>query len=130
MPLNPTYVQRVSESIVPGGIPGKNYQFKHKNFTNVSSQMADPGQLLNYFQTQNVAYPMPYTNADFPVNQTPITQQVSERNNVSALPLKNTLPEYFKNKLTSKEVRFRTGSMMAWGVPLGMTQLRATDAEY
>lgn len=130
MPLNPTYVQRVSESIVPAGIPGKNIQFTHKNFTNVSSQMSDPGQLLNFFQSQNVAYPMPFTDGDIPIDQTPITQQINERNNVSALPRKNIFPEYFKDKVTNKQVRFRTGSMISWGVPLGMTELRATDAEY
>ena len=128
MPLNPTYVQRISEETVPGGVPGQTFQ--KKNFVNVSSQMNDPGMLPSFFGQQSAAYPMPFVLSDIPVAQQPIKQQISENNNVSALPKVTTLPERFKDNVESKLVRFRTDSMKAFGVPLGMTELRATDAMY
>jgi len=129
MPLNPQYVQRVSERTVPGGLPGMK-PLTHKNFSNISSQMADPGALPRFFGKQNQAYPMPFTDGDIPVPQSPILQQLSENNNVSALPTKTTMPHFFKDQSASKQVRFRTQNMIALGVPLGMTELRATDASY
>lgn len=129
MPLNPQYVQRVSEETVPGGLPGMK-PLIHKNFSNVSSQMADPGALPGFFGKQNQAYPMPFTDADIPVPRSPILEQLSENNNVSALPKKTTLPLFFQDQAASKQVRFRTQNMIAFGVPLGMVELRATDAMY
>lgn len=129
MPLNPQYVQRVSEETVPGGVPGAK-PLIHKNFHNVSSQMADPGALPSFFSKQNQAYPMPFTDADIPVPQSPILQQVSAMNNVSQLPTKTTLPLFFEDQTKSKQVRFRTQNMIAFGVPLGMTELRASDFMY
>ena len=73
---------------------------------------------------------MPFTDADIPQANTPIQEQLSENNNVSVLPRVETLTRDFDNASKATEVRFRTGSMRAWGVPLGMTELRATDAMY
>lgn len=128
MPLNPTYLQRISKETVPGGAPGQTFQ--KKDFVNTSSQMADPGLLPGFFGKQNDAYPMPFVLSDIPVAKAPIKSQISEANNVSNLPKIATLPETFKNNVESKLVRFRTDSMRAFGVPLGMTELRATDAMY
>ena len=129
MPLNPQYVQRVSEETFPGGVPAAK-PLIHKNFHNVSSQMADPGMLPSFFSKQNTAYPMPFTDGDIPVPQSPIIQQVNEMNNVSQLPKKNMMHQFYKDQVKSKQVRFRTQNMIAFGVPLGMTELRATDAMY
>lgn len=128
MPLNPAYVQRISQETVPGGLPGRT--LKKRDFVTTSSQMADPGMLTTFFGTQTAAYPMPFVLSDIPVAQQPIKSQISERNNVSELPRTATLPETFKNNVESKLVRFRTDSMRAFGVPLGLTELRATDVEY
>lgn len=128
MPLNPAYVQRISEETVPGGQPGMTLQ--KKSFTNVASQMNDPGMLPGFFGKQSDAYPMPFVLSDIPVSEQPIKQQINEKNNVSELPKVATLPETFKNNVESKLVRFRTDSMRAFGVPLGATELRATDATF
>lgn len=128
MPLNPQYVQTISKETVPGGMPGRTFQ--KKDFVNTSSQMADPGMLPRFFGQQNEAYPMPFVLSDIPISKAPIKSQLSEANNVSNLPKVATLPEEFKNNVDSKLVRFRTDSMRAFGVPLGMTELRATDAMY
>lgn len=128
MPLNPAYVQRISEETVPGGLPGMTVQ--KPLFSNVASQMNDPGTLPSFFGTQSVAYPMPFVLSDIPVSEQPLKQQINEKNNVSELPKVATLPERFKNNVESKLVRFRTDSMRAFGVPLGMTELRATDAMF
>jgi hypothetical protein len=129
MPLNPQFVQRVSEITAPGQkVPG--VDMTKKLFTNVSSQMADPGMLPRFFHQQNTGYPMPFTDADIPQADAPLQQQLSEMNNVSVLPRVETLTRDFDEALQSNQVRFRTGSMRAWGVPLGMTELRATDASY
>lgn len=129
MPLNPQFVQRVSEITAPGEkVPG--VSMKKQLFTNVSSQMADPGMLPRFFHQQNTGYLMPFTNSDIPQANEPLQQQLSELNNVSALPRIETLTRDFEEWSKPVEVRFRTGSMRAWGVPLGMTELRATDAMY
>lgn len=128
MPLNPQYVQKVSEQIVPGWKPGQT--LKKPLFENISSQMADPGSLPRFFGQQNSAHLMPFTMGDIPQPREPILQQLSENNNVSALPKTETLTRDFDNASKAKEVRFRTQGMRMWNVPLGLTELRATDAMY
>lgn len=120
MPLNPQYVQRVSEE--SGGAP--------RSFVNLSSQMQDPGALPAFFSSQNIGYIMPFTDADIRVPAAPIEAIVNEDNNVSALPKTCTLAREFAENNEPKQARFRTGSMRMWKVPLSWVDMRATDAIY
>jgi hypothetical protein len=121
MPLVPEFVQTVTAR--QDGARGS-------SFTNLSSQMMHPGTLPLFFQTQNTAEPMPFTNGDIIVAEQPITAQISERNNVSNLPRFESMPGEFRDAAREKLVRFRTASMRAWGVPLAMTETRGADTMY
>lgn len=122
--MEPSFVQNVSRSEV------KPYGFEHLSFTNVSSQMMNPGQLPTYFKaTQELGY-MPFTAGDLPVPHEPIKELINEKNNVSNLPRKNTEKQFFEENLKDKFVRFRTASQRSWDVPIQLTDLRATDAIY
>ena len=83
-------------------------------FTNTASQMANPGTLPAFFANQNTANSMPLS--DLPNQEIP--KQVVPSEGLGA---------FFDKQEESKLVRFRTGSMRAWNVPLGMTEVRATD---
>lgn len=124
MPLAPQFVQEVSEQRIP------QYGYVQRQFTNLSSQQATPGLLPSFFQQQTNMLPMPFGVEDLNVPNNPIVEQISERNNVSNLPRAETLTADFDMAAQSKERRFRTGNMRAWGVPLGMTELRATDTTF
>ena len=124
MPLVPQYIQQVSEKTVPG------YGYKHKMFTNMSSQQMNPGALPTFFRGNNPFKPMPFAQKDLNVPNQPIVQQINEKNNVSNLPKKETLTESFEQEVGTKNRRFRTASMRAWDVPLSMTETRATDAMF
>lgn len=122
--MDPSFVQNVSRQQV------KPYGFEHLTFTNVSSQMANPGNLPSYFKgAQELGY-MPFSSADIPVPHEPIEKLISEKNNVSSLPRKSTEKEFFEENLKDKYVRFRTASQRAWGVPIELTELRATESIY
>ena len=121
--MNSAYVQTASQKQTPAG-------FRHTDFVNTSSQQMTPGMLPDYFRANNPSGYMPFPLADLRVAQAPIVDQVSESKNVSSLPKKETMPEYFEDQTKSQLERFRTSSMRSWNVPLALTELRATDTTF
>jgi hypothetical protein len=122
--MNPSYVQTASQTTNPQN------GYTHTNFTNLSSQQISPGLIEGFFQSNNPAEPMPFGMEDLKVRDKPIMKQISEDNNVSNLPKAEGMPSYFNRNTSTRLHRFRTQSMKAWGVPLGLTELRATDMMY
>lgn len=118
MPLNPYFVQTVSEGEVKDS----------KIFTNRSSQQENPGMLGQIFNTK--MQDMPFVHDDIPVPEKMMHDQINENNNVSQLPKIATMGRGFEDATVSKARRFRTGSMRMWGVPLGQTELRATEMNF
>jgi hypothetical protein len=117
MPLDPQFVQRVSQQRTPAG-------FTETNFQNLSSQMMNPGVLPQYFGSENRAEPMPVTLAhalSVPENDIP---QIAT-STIADMPRAETMPLNFDEDSKSKRVAFRTGSMRAWGVPLDHTELHS-----
>ena len=121
--MNAAYVQKASQHTAPGG-------FRKTDYVNISSQQMTPGELPTYFRNNNPSGYMPFPLADLRVPQAPISNQISESNNVSNLPKKETMPRYFENNVESRLERFRTSSMRSWNVPLALTELRATDTTF
>jgi len=107
MPLNPIYVQEVSKDVSPSGLP------KH-TYVNISSQMMNPEGIHMFFKKNNTAVKM----EDVDVTQTSLhNYQAPEQN----------LTDFFEQQAPSKFSHFRTGSMKAWNVQKGLTELRADD---
>lgn len=122
--MNPSYVQAVSYETVPY------YGYKHPRFVNLSSQMMTPGSLPAFFKRENTADKMPFSDADLPQETAGLVSEWQRANLISSMPKEETMPFFFEAESGSKLRRFRTDSMRAWGVPLGMTELRATDMSY
>ena len=121
--MNSDYVQTASQRTTPEG-------FRKTDFVNTSSQQMTPGSLPTFFRHNNPSGYMPFPLANLRVPQAPIVDQMSESKNVSRLPKANTMPKYFEDNTKSQLERFRTSSMRAWDVPLGLTELRATDTTF
>lgn len=117
MPLDPQFVQRASQQRTPAG-------FTETNFQNLSSQMTNPGVLPQYFGSMNRAEPMPVTLAhalNVPTNGVPAILAA----NVSNMSRTETMPQGFDADSKSKRVAFRTGSMIAWNVPLDHAEMHS-----
>jgi hypothetical protein len=121
--MNSSYVQTASQHAAPGG-------FRQTDFVNTSSQQQTPGELPTFFRQNNPSGYMPFPQSDIRVPQSPIVDAISESKNVSNLPKANTMPEFFDTNVKSTLERFRTASMRSWGVPLGLTEMRATDTTF
>lgn len=113
MTLNPAFVQSISQKNTPANERGQ--VLNRTTFTNTSSQMANPGLLPVFFANQNTANTMPIY--DIPDQTKPLTLETQQEN----------LDQFINRENATKLVRFRTGSMKAWNVPLGMTEVRAED---
>ena len=121
--MNSAYIQTASQKTTPEG-------YRHTSFVNASSQQITPGELPDYFRNNNPSGYMPFPIADLRTPHAPIVNQISESKNVSSLPKKDTMPEYFEDNTKSQLERFRTQSMRSWNVPLALTELRATDTTF
>lgn len=122
--MNPYFVQAVSSETDPY------YGYKHRRFTNLSSQMMDPGSLPAFFRRENTAERMPFSLADIPENDGGVLDQFAQSELISEMPRSETMPRFFEDETGTKLRRFRTDSMRAWGVPLAMTEVRETDMMY
>jgi hypothetical protein len=116
--MDPYYVQRISQTRTPQG-------FTETNFTNLSSQMLNPGTLPQFFGNENTAEPMPLTLAQA------LGQPGGDRisgivgSNISNMPRAETMPRSFETDTRSKFANFRTANMIAWNVPLSETQMHS-----
>ena len=118
--FSPLFVQTASLT-APGS--------QHKvNFTNISNQQQNPGSLVSFFTQQSAAMqPMPFTNGDIQTDRSGVARQDSERNNVSNLPKKDTLSQFWHSQETNKDAHFRTPEARMWQVPEYLLESRATD---
>jgi hypothetical protein len=117
MPLDPQFVQRVSQERTPAGVTRANFQ-------NLSSQMMNPGVLPQFFGRENRAEPMPVTLADaLSVPENGIPEIATS--DIANMPRAETMSLHFDRDSRSKRVAFRTSSMRAWGVPLDRTELHS-----
>ena len=119
--MDPAYVQAAS-------LQGP--QAQHQvNFTNLSSQQLNPGTLVHFHQVQDRSrQPMPFTDGDIQTDRSAIARQDSEQNNVSNLPRRNTLSQYFHmNDPNTKDAVYKTQEQRSWNVSDYMLQQRATD---
>lgn len=119
--FSPQYIQ--TASLQP---PGAQHRI---SFTNLSSQQLNPGSLVQFLNSQSASMqPMPYTDSDIETDQSPVARQLNEMNNVSSLPRRSTLSDYFHtNDPDTKDVNYGTPSLHVWDVPPHLWQARATD---
>ena len=119
--MNPNYVQ--TASLQP---PGSQHRV---NFTNLSSQQLNPGTLVHFMNTQSAAkQPMPFTDGDIQTDRSAIARQDSERNNVSNLPRRPTLTQFFhREDPNTKDANYRTPAQRVWDVPDYLLEARATE---
>jgi hypothetical protein len=72
--------------------------------------------------------PMPFTDGDIQTDRSAIARQDSERNNVSNLPRRETLPQFFRfEDPDTKDANYRTPSQRVWNVPDYLLEARATE---
>jgi hypothetical protein len=119
--MNPYYIQTRSLQ-APGA--------QHKvNFTNLSSQQLNPGNLVSFFvSADSERKPMPYSTDDIPMDRTGVARQLSEWNNICNMPRENVLPQFFHAETPlTKDTFFRTPEQRAWGVPDHLLQARDTE---
>jgi len=120
--MQASYIQRASLATEPGA--------KHKvTFTNLSSQEANPGNLLSFFQSQTSAtQPMPFAHPDIVVPEQEIQARLSEENtNVSKVSRRDRLDEFYEQNVYTTKTDMRTPNQQAWNVPLDLTEARATE---
>lgn len=118
--FSPQYVQTASLQA-----PGAQHQV---NFTNLSSQQMQPGSLVNFFTEQSKAMqPMPFTDGDIKTDRSGVARIDSERNNVSNLPRRNTLSEFWHSQKSDKDAHFRTPEARVWAVPDYLLEARADE---
>lgn len=114
MPLDPAYVQRISQRRTPSGQQAV-------SFENISAQMADPGTLPQFFGAENRAEPMPFTLNQLALPEDGVAQIVDA--NLATTASTDTLSKVFDPSALFKNVPFRTRSMRAWNVSVDDSEL-------